>query len=356
MQRFFGSLRHPIIASFTWHGHQTRVLLSCGARLPRSLLSALVLALACSSPVSAEPADQPQYVLISFDGAQPIEQWQRSRALARATGSEFTYFLSCVYLLTRETRSLYDAPLHGPGRSNVGFAVSTDDVGHRLRQIWTARAEGHEIASHGCGHFDGGKWTAEDWRKEFVAFSDIVANAWSTNGVAHEPPGWRRFVREEIKGFRAPYLSTGNGLFEALASDGFTYDASGVSRGPAEPEDGDVKRFALPMIPEGPAARPVIAMDYNLFVRHSGGIERTDKDGAFEERALSAFRAAFDAQFDGERIPLQIGLHFTLMNGGAYWRALERFAGEICGRADVRCVSYRTYLEETRGDGSGADG
>ena len=32
-----------------------------------------------------------------------------------------------------------------------------------------------------------------------------------------------------------------------------------------------VERFSLPMIPEGPKQRRVIAMDYNLFVRHSDG-------------------------------------------------------------------------------------
>jgi hypothetical protein len=36
------------------------------------------------------------------------------------------------------------------------------------------------------------------------------------------------------------------------------------------------------------------------------------------------------------------------MNGGAYWDALERFAGEICMMADVVCTSYADYLERTR--------
>ena len=67
-------------------------------------------------------------------------------------------------------------------------------------------------------------------------------------------------------------------------------------------------------------------MDYNLFVRHSGGFERSDDGGKFEERALAAFHAAFDREYAGGRTPLQYGFHFTLMNGGAYWRALERFA------------------------------
>ena len=87
-------------------------------------------------------------------------------------------------------------------------------------------------------------------------------------------------------------------------------------------------------------------MDYNLFVRHSGGFERASESAAFEARAYQAFRGAFDAQYDGGRRPLQIGMHFTLMNGGAYWRAVERLAGDVCGKPDVRCVTYAQYLAE----------
>ena len=100
-------------------------------------------------------------------------------------------------------------------------------------------------------------------------------------------------------------------------------------------------QFALPTIPEGPSNRRVVAMDYNLYVRHSRGKEDVAHAADYEERAYRAFRAAFDRQYEGERIPLQIGFHFTLMNGGAYWRALERFAAEICTKPDVECVSYR---------------
>ena len=48
----------------------------------------------------------------------------------------------------------------------------------------------------------------------------------------------------------------------------------------------------------------VLAMDYNLFVRHSGGFERTDYDGTFEERAFRAFMDAFEAEHGGSRTPL----------------------------------------------------
>jgi hypothetical protein len=88
----------------------------------------------------------------------------------------------------------------------------------------------------------------------------------------------------------------------------------------------------------------VIAMDYNLYVRHSGGFERPSKADEFANRTYDAFRAAFDKQYAGTRIPLELGFHFALMNDGAYWNALEHFAGEVCVKQDVECISFRDYI------------
>ncbi len=315
--------------------------------------SALALTSSCfandAAPTDKSQTARPQYVIISFDGALHLEQWQRSRAIAEKTGARFTYFLSCVYLLSPETRKAYQAPGMSRGRSNVGSGYSREDVEGRLGQIWTARSEGHEIASHGCGHFDGKDWNAADWGQEFDEFSNIVANAWKLNEIEGEPKEWQDFARNEIHGFRAPYLSTNKGLFQTLAQKGFAYDASTVSRGPALPKArGGVVRFSLPLIPEGPRERQVIAMDYNLYVRHSGGKEKPEAAPAFEKRTHDAFMASFKKEYDGRRTPLQLGFHFTLMNDGAYWDALERFAGDVCGMDDVKCVSYRDYLAATQ--------
>ncbi|MGF7008590.1 polysaccharide deacetylase family protein [Aminobacter sp. BE322] len=311
------------------------------------LLSASAMALpAIAGPApKVEEVKAKQVVLISFDGAHDVRQWQRSRNLAARTGARFTYFLSCVFLLSRETKGEYHAPGRSAGRSNVGFAQSRQEVVDRLAQINLAAAEGHEIASHACGHFDGGAWSKADWGKEFDAFSSIARDAYRINGITPEPAGWARLVAS-IKGFRAPYLSQSNALNAALEERGFAYNASSVSRGPEAPKpDQGLTDFALPLIPEGPAGKRVIAMDYNLYVRHSGGTEKLDEAAQFETRTLDAFRAAFDKQYGGARIPLQIGFHFTLMNGGAYWRALERFAGEVCVKADVECISYADYMK-----------
>jgi peptidoglycan/xylan/chitin deacetylase (PgdA/CDA1 family) len=315
----------------------------------RPRAAALVLGLLTAGAAAAEEAaTRPvQHVLISFDGANDVALWRRSRALGAETGARFTYFLSCVYLLSPKNKALYKGPGMKAGRSNVGFALSAEDVSARLRQIWLAHDEGHEVASHGCGHFDGKDWSKADWRAEFAAFSNILDQAWARNGGPAAPAGWTEFV-DGIKGFRAPYLSAGKPLAAALEETGFTYDASGVSRGPAPARrSGALIRFELPMIPEGPSGRRVIAMDYNLFVRHSGGIENARRAAEFEERTYQALAAAFRAEYGGKRAPLQAGFHFTLMNGGAYWNALERFARDVCVRQDVRCTSYSGYLRET---------
>jgi peptidoglycan/xylan/chitin deacetylase (PgdA/CDA1 family) len=312
------------------------------------LLAACLLAVpALADPPSArKPAPPKQVVIISFDSARDIPQWRRSRALAHRTGAHFTYFLSCVFLLTPETRKTYSAPHKSAGRSNIGFAASKEEVAARLEQIRAAAAEGHDIASHACGHFDGKDWTKADWLAELASARRVLADAYEANGIAPEPAGWRDFAERALVGFRAPYLSTGKALYRALPQAGFLYDASGVSSGPVEPELQDgFTRFSLPLIPEGPKARPIIAMDYNLFARHSGAVDKPSKAKEFSERAYRAFREAFDRQYAGKRVPLEIGFHFTLMNEGAYWDALERFAGEVCVRPDVECISYRDYVE-----------
>jgi peptidoglycan/xylan/chitin deacetylase (PgdA/CDA1 family) len=310
-------------------------------------LTAFRLLCAATSSIIALPAlasDKPfQHVIISFDGAHDIAQWQRSLDLARRTGAEFTYFLNCAFALSPENKTRYNALGKGFGKSNVGFGKSKADVTTRLGYIWQAHLEGHEMASHTCGHFDGKAWTKAEWLSELTQFSTIMKEAWTLNGAASAPPGWAKMV-DDITGFRAPYLSTNANMYAALGDLRFAYDASKIERDIHAPkQSGAITLFALPTIPEGPQGRRVIAMDYNLFVRHSAGFEKADANGVFETRTLQALNAAFEREYRGKRSPLQIGLHFTLMNGGAYWRAVEKFAADVCTRTDVKCISYRSF-------------
>jgi peptidoglycan/xylan/chitin deacetylase (PgdA/CDA1 family) len=310
------------------------------------------LALLSTTCAFAEPPEKPkQLVIISFDGAHDNKLWDRSRKLAKKTGAHFTYFLSCTFLINPAERHAYRAPHQKPGRSNTGWAQSVPEIQTRLSNIWQAHLEGHEIGSHACGHFDGKDWTKAEWKQEFNDFDKALLNAWENNDFAElEPKAWADFVKNDIKGFRAPYLSVGSGLVPALKAKGFTYDASLISKGPAMAErTSGVNRFALPRIPEGPEGRLVIGMDYNLYIRHSGGLNSPGRAKQFEVRTLDAFRHAFKEQYDGGRMPLQLGFHFVEMNGGAYWNALDTFLSETCGKPDVACVNYAQAMEMMKG-------
>ncbi|WP_018236553.1 polysaccharide deacetylase [Ensifer sp. BR816] len=319
--------------------------------MPRKILAlslCLLPTVALADPPSAPlPAKEKQLVIVSFDGAHDNALWEKSLAMAKRHGAHFTYFLSCTFLMTKaDGRASYRAPGQKPGRSNVGFAQSREEIAVRAGHIWQAHVEGHDIGSHACGHFDGKGWSEADWESEFAAFRTALVDAWKKAGKADsEPQGWAGFARTGVKGFRAPYLSVSDGLLPALEAFKFTYDASLVTKGPGWPktEDG-MPRFGLPLIPEGPSHRPVIGMDYNLFIRHSMGVENRRDSTRFEERTLAAYREAFRKEYDGERVPLQLGFHFVEMNGGAYWRALDRFLTETCGKPDVACVSYAEAL------------
>ncbi|MGJ8571839.1 MAG: polysaccharide deacetylase [Hoeflea sp.] len=318
-------------------------------KLSISLAAALLAGVAGVAGTVSRAAERPeQLVLISFDGAHDNRLWDLSLAMANRSGARFTYFLSCTFLMSKAERQAYKAPGQSAGRSNVGFAQNQAEALTRLGHIWSAYQAGNEIGSHGCGHFDGKNWSKTNWLGEFDQFDAALANAWSNNG-AEAPPGWARFAKTGIRGFRAPYLSTGDGLFAALEARGFAYDASTVSQGPVSPDfSKPTAHFALPLIPEGPRQRAIIAMDYNLFVRHSAGLETPSKSEEFEERTLDAFRAAFEVEYSGKRRPLQLGFHFVEMNGGAYWNALERFVEETCGRAEVACVTYQEAVRRLK--------
>ncbi len=308
----------------------------------------LAASLLTASLTAAQAEEKPkQLVIISFDGAHDNKLWLRSLEMSQKTGAKFTYFLSCTYLMSPDERHAYQGPHEKRGRSNTGFAQTKEEVRERLGHIWAAHLAGHDIGSHACGHFDGRDWSKADWSHEFDDFDKTLLTAWKANDdAANEPQGWAEFVKTSIKGFRAPYLSFGTSLVPALKAHGFRYDASLVSRGPAKPEDdGGLQRFALPLIPEGPSGELVIGMDYNMFARHSKAKEDAVHAGEYEARALTAFRDAFNEQYNGSRVPLQLGFHFVAMNGGAYWNALETFLTEACGKPDVACVNYAQATE-----------
>ncbi len=292
--------------------------------------------------------DPVQYIAISFDGSRSLEIWEATRAFARKADIKFTYFLSCTYFLHRENRKLYKAPGHSAGRSGIGFAPSADNIKARLDQLNLALAEGHELGSHACGHYDGRPWSEAQWRQEFDSFTSILKNAYANNGLAGEPEDWAETVDAEIRGFRAPFLARSAAMDKVMAKLGFRYDASRIGHwdAPVQRRDDGVWNFNLAVIPEGRSSKPVVtSMDYNFYVRHSHARPRPDRAAEFRDRMYNSYMTYFAKSYYGNRTPLHIGHHFSRWNGGAYWQALKDFANAVCGYEDVRCVTYRELAD-----------
>jgi peptidoglycan/xylan/chitin deacetylase (PgdA/CDA1 family) len=338
----------PSFASFLRHQNAKQIVAVPMSRFfPSTIVTSTALALSVLLSAEARADEKPkQIVLISFDGAHDNALWTKSREIATRNGAHFTYFLSCTFLMNHDQAKAYRGPGEKLGKSNIGFARSDDEVRTRIANIWGAHQEGDDISSHACGHFDGKKWSEADWKQEFMAARAALRDAWKNVGEsAQEPQGWEDFAVHDVKGFRAPYLSTSDGLVPAEKDMGFQYDASLVTRGPMLPQKVDgLYRFGLPLIPEGADHHLVIGMDYNFYVHHSKGVEDKADAKSFEDRSFEAYEAAFDKQYNGERIPLQLGFHFVEMNNGAYWRALDRFVSDVCHRDGVACVSYSEAL------------
>ena len=135
------------------------------------------------APHPRKPSRPPQFVVVSFDGAGGTQLWPYWRTVARRAHAHFTFFLSGVYLLDWAQHDAYDPPRHDPGRSDIGFAATSEVVRGTLRQLAAAYREGHEIGTHYNGHFcapyagNVGEWSAADWRHELEEFADLVFTA-----------------------------------------------------------------------------------------------------------------------------------------------------------------------------------
>ncbi len=121
-----------------------------------------------STPIAVDASRLPFYFTASFDGSQRFTGWIDSlrfaRELAKASSKQvhFTYFINSVYFDTAKVPS------------TIGRAQTRSEIAVRRALAQIAVNEGHEIASHGVGHFDGTTWTLAQWREELEAFHAVA--------------------------------------------------------------------------------------------------------------------------------------------------------------------------------------
>lgn len=288
----------------------------------------------------------PQFVLLAFDGSLNLDFWQESRAFAKTAGVKYTYFMSGTYFIPDAKKGNYQGPHHASGKSDIGFGGPAANIELRLEQVKAAHAEGHEMASHANGHFDGSAWTEADWDSEFSQFNPLIFKAADTAGVAPVELG---FGIQDVKGFRAPLLGFSAGLYKTLAKNDFTYDTSKSGAPNYWPEKiGGVWNFPLAQVRIVGSGKRTLSMDYNFYYTQSAGLPKPENKDAYEKEMLDTYMKYFQDNYFGNRAPVHIGHHFSKWNGGAYWEAMQAFAKRVCGLPEVKCVTYSelvSYME-----------
>lgn len=296
----------------------------------------------------------PQLVVFSFDGSKSVEMLDETLAFARKMNMEgkplhFTYFINAVYFLTNENANLYTAPGHPSGKSAIGFSNASQDIVKRVKSFNTALAEGHEIGSHAVGHYNGKDWSYDEWKQEFISFNTILADAQKNNpSVAMEMPN---FGERTIIGFRAPNLGVNEDMYKELADAHFAYDTSGVGNPKQWPVKNAHGTWLVPLgiVHIGAKRAPVISMDYSLWMHQSQvkevAVKGTPLWQKYFDELYQAYMEYFNTNYNGNRAPVIIANHFSKWNDGVYWEALKAVAEEVCGKPEVKCVSFKELVE-----------
>ena len=158
--------------------------------------AALGLLLTYAVPTHAGVDRPPQFIVMAFDNCTELERWQELTDFAAVMNRDgdrvhFTFFVSGINFIADGKRNIYEGPHQRRGYSRISFGGSPEQVRRRVDYVNDLYRNGHEIASHAVGHFNGAAWSTGDWEKEFRAFGDIVNNVGPNNGLAEYPTATR---------------------------------------------------------------------------------------------------------------------------------------------------------------------
>ncbi|MFJ4008994.1 hypothetical protein [Streptomyces sp. NPDC090026] len=303
-------------------------------------------------PQRLKPGETPpQFVVFSWDGAGEDSQklFSHFREVGRKYDATMTYFLSGVYLLPEEKRSLYEPPQHAAGSSDIGFN-DVEGVRDTVRELRGAWLDGNEVGTHFNGHFCGanggvGTWSVDEWKSEIAQAKSFVKN-WKTNaGLSSAEPLPFDYDKELI-GARTPCLEGQDAFMRAASQLGFRYDTSGVNSQVWPSKKYGLWDLSLQMVPFPGRAFETLSMDYNFMVNQSGTTKGDPAMHAYWGNQMrDGLLKAFDRAYEGNRAPLIIGNHFESWNGGTYMTAIEETIATVCVKSDVECVSFRQLVD-----------
>jgi hypothetical protein len=291
----------------------------------------------------------PQYIAIAFDNCLENMMWDQTMMFCKEMARKnihirFTYFLSAVTILSDEKSQLYQGPHHKAGKAAIDFGGNQNEVLLRAKNISSLFEQGHEIASHACGHFNANDedWSESDWENELDSYFSLLTNVAANNGL---PPGSSLNLKpsKDVVGFRVPYLAFSKALFSALKSRHFLYDTSQNGSPNYWPDNkSGFWNFPLGYIEYAGSPGGVISMDYCFFARDSKEVEDTNEAHLkiYRERMLKSYIKYFDDNYNGNRAPIHIGHHFYPYNQGIYWEALKDFVEAVGDKPEVCFVTY----------------
>lgn len=219
-------------------------------------------------------------------------------------------------------RATFDGgPVHASFYFTPGYEEDTNKVvTPEMVEAWRAvRAAGHEIGNHTWMHAHGGAFDVARWKGEMTRCDNFLV---SRVGAA----------REEIIGFRSPYLEYNPAVFDAIREMGMTYDCSvqggwkdllgiqgancfwpytlddgrpegGSDYGPTGRHPGvweiPVDAFYYP-IDIGMTYAKQTGFDWNLWVPDSGQTK---------DQFVKTLKHNLNLRYNGNRAPLTFGFH-----------------------------------------------
>lgn len=306
----------------------------------------------CSIFANAQLQRPPQYVVLSFDGSKSLSKWQETRQFARENNLKFTYFISGVYYIKGANKNLYVNPTHGIGKSAIGFGGDAADIKQRIYETLKTEKEGNEIASHVNGHYGkaGKFWNYSQWRSEIDQFVRFLSDIFSINGLSAEGNlsyEWSDMLKRSNRGMRAPMLEYNDNMYRVMTEENMTYDTSQVwkqGKWPLKKPGTNIWITPLNGLGIAGTAKKTLSMDYNFYYSQSGGKDNLQNANLFQQQMFDTYMTYFKQNYNGNRAPVIIGHHFSDWNGGAYWRALQSFAKNVCRMPEVKCVTHKELV------------
>ena len=262
--------------------------------------------------------------------------------------------------------------------SNYILQNNVDDP-FLVKQTWQrAYEEGHEIGNHTRTHSHGNGFTVDKWKAEMKACNNDLTSSFVGIGIS----------KDNIVGFRTPFLEYNDAAFEAAQSLGFVYDCS-IEEGFLPNQDGtnfpwpyvlssrgldlwELPVYAVIVPPDEeckkygvePGMRAkmkerqdyfdvcdgkITGFDYNLWVLFK----------MTKAEFVATLKYSLDLRLKGNRAPFMLGGHTDIYssaylgeipNATASERqdALNDFLDHALGKPEVQVVSFKNVLDWVR--------